>query len=133
MPDEGFILAHFAGMPESSPPHPAYTRMFDHFDRAKIEEFNFAADSAKTAATRNRGGGDPDLFVFRRLSGARYFVEVKDEDRLNENQRRTFPLIKSILGCEVLIARLMPSPGAGPTDLDIKPCLKPAKLTPQKP
>jgi hypothetical protein len=128
---EGFILAHFSGMRESVPPHPAYARMFDYFDRAKIEEFNLAADAAKTAATGNRGGGDPDLFVFCK-SGRRYFVEVKDEEGLNENQRKTFPLIRSILDCEVLIARLMPSPSARLTDLDITPCLE-HRLTAQRP
>jgi hypothetical protein len=118
MPEqEGFILAHYARMRECH--HPAYTRMLKHFLPEQLEEFNSIADAEKIAATGNRAGGDPDLFVFRR-AGERFFVEVKDRDRLSEKQIATFPLIESILGCEVKLARLRPVVGARPGDLELK-------------
>jgi hypothetical protein len=118
MPDrEGFILASYSRKREGR--DPAYTRMFEHFPPEQLEEFNRIADAAKIAATRNRGGGDPDLFVFRH-AGERFFVEVKYRDRLGKNQIATFPLIESILRCEVKLARLTPVPGARPGDLELK-------------
>jgi hypothetical protein len=118
MPDqEGFILAHYAGMRERH--HPAYTRMFEHFPLDQLEKFNCIADAEKIAATGNRAGGDPDLFVFRH-AGERFFVEVKDRDRLGKKQIATFPLIESILRCEVKLARLRPVVGARPGDLELK-------------
>jgi hypothetical protein len=118
MPDrEGFILASFAG--KRARQDPAYTRMFKHFSRDQIEKFNRVADAEKIAATGNRSGGDPDLFVFRH-PGERFFIEVKDRDRLGKKQIATFPLIESILGCEVKVARLRRALGARPDDLDLK-------------
>ena len=118
MPDqEGFILAHYAGMRERH--HPAYTRMFEHFPRERLEEFNRIADAEKIAATGNRAGGDPDLFAFRNTD-ERFFIEVKDTDRLGKKQIATFPLIESILGCEVKLARLRRVVGARPGDFELK-------------
>ncbi len=118
MPDsEGFILASYAGKRACG--DPAYTRMFKHFPREQVEEFNRVADAEKIAATGNRSGGDPDLFVFRR-AGERFFIEVKDKDRLGRKQITTFPLIESILGCEVKVARLRRVLGARPVDLELK-------------
>lgn len=117
MPDEeGFILAHYAGMREAG--HEAYKRMFTFFDSKRLEEFNQLADKAKLDATGNRSGGDPDLFVFRN-STDRFFVEVKDEDQLHINQLVTFPLIEEVLGCEVRLARLQPVPGSKPDSLKL--------------
>jgi hypothetical protein len=118
MPDqEGFILAHYARLRERH--HPAYTRMFKHFPDEQLEEFNRIADAAKIATTGNRAGGDPDLFVFR-PADERFFVEVKDRDNLSRKQIATFPLIESILGCEVKLARLRPVVGARPGNLELK-------------
>ena len=117
MPDgEGFILAHYAGMREAG--HEAYKRMFDFFEPERLEEFNRLADKAKSDATGSRGGGDPDLFVFRSPT-ERFFVEVKDEDQLHANQLVTFPLIEKILDCEVRIARLQSVPGSRPDSLEL--------------
>ena len=117
MPDgEGFILAHYAGMREAG--HEAYKRMLDFFEAARLEEFNRLADRAKLAATGNRGGGDPDLFVFRSPTD-RFFVEVKDEDQLHTNQLVTFPLIETILDYEVRLARLRPVPESRPDSLQL--------------
>ena len=57
MPDEeGFILAHYAGMREAW--HEAYKRMFAHFDSERLDEFNRVADKAKRDAT-GESGDDP--------------------------------------------------------------------------
>lgn len=111
---QGFVLAHYARMRERN--HDAYKLMCTHFAPEQIEEFNQQADEAKIRATGNRGGGDPDLFVFRD-SGERFFVEVKEKDGLHRNQLVTFPLIESILGCVVRVARLEPRAGARPSDM----------------
>ena len=58
----GYILGSFPGMRGSEEEN--YTRMFKHFDRELIEEFNRGADQAKRRETGNAGGGDPDLFAY---------------------------------------------------------------------
>jgi hypothetical protein len=114
MPNEqGFILTHYAGKRQQ--PHRAFTRMFDHFPRGRIEELNRQCDAVKIDVGGNRGGGDPDLFVFS-PGGDRFFVEVKDKDTLKPKQRATFLKIREILDCEVRIARIKPVPGARPGD-----------------
>lgn len=111
--DEGFILVHYSGKQRKS--HPAFALMFSHFSPAQVEELNRRCDSAKTRVGRTRGGGDPDLFVFR-PGGDRFFVEVKDEDQLKPKQLATFSQIRDVLGCKVRIARIHPVPGARPGD-----------------
>jgi hypothetical protein len=110
--DEGFILTHYAG--KRNDLHVVYARMFDHFPRALIERLNRECDPAKIDAGGTRGGGDPDLFLFR--GRERFFVEVKDEDRLKPKQIATFAKIREILGCQVRIARIRAVVGARPGD-----------------
>ncbi len=111
--EEGFILTHYAGKRQQE--HPAFRRMFAHFPKGRIEELNRQCDVAKTKVGGNRSGGDPDLFVFNAV-GDRFFVEVKDKDKLKPKQSATFLKIKEILGCEVRIARIKPVRGARPGD-----------------
>jgi|GEM_PF-1054598 hypothetical protein len=42
-------------------------------------------------------GGDPDLFVYKRRNKEFFFVEVKENDRLTENQKNLFPIIEKYL------------------------------------
>ena len=42
-------------------------------------------------------GGDPDLFVYKRKHKEYFFVEVKENDSLTENQKRVFPIIEKYL------------------------------------
>ena len=114
MPNEGgFILTHYAGKRRQR--HPAFLRMFNWFPEARIHELNRVCDATKIEAYGNRGGSDPDLFVYGD-SGDRFFVEVKDRDTLTRTQRVTFPKIAEILGCDVLLARVIPVAGAKPGD-----------------
>jgi hypothetical protein len=50
--------------------------------------------------------GDPDLFVYNESTGDRFFVEVKENDQITDNQKVLFPLIDKFL-CPVFIARVI--------------------------
>lgn len=78
-----------------------------------MNEFNKAAEEAKLQSKHNgnRGGGDPDLFVYKRDGQrVRFFVEAKHNDNLTTNQQVVFPLIEKLLGCPVKIVRIYPQP-----------------------
>jgi hypothetical protein len=75
-------------------------------DLAALDDLNKIADKGKIAATGNRGGGDPDLFVYKPGTKERFFVEVKYKDQENAKQRVTFPII-SKYKWEVRIARIV--------------------------
>jgi len=114
MPDSGgYILTHYAGKRRSR--HAAFTRMFQWFPEELICRLNRECDVLKAAVSSSKGGGDPDLFVTN-AGGDRFFVEVKDHDELLPKQEATFQKISEILGCDVLIARVVPKPGARPGD-----------------
>jgi hypothetical protein len=107
--DGGYMLTHLAAKRRKR--DAAFVRMFNWFPEAKIAELNRQCDAVKRSISGNRSGGDPDLFVFS-SSGDRFFVEVKDKDRLSEKQHATFSKIAEVLGCDVLIARLTAKSGA---------------------
>jgi hypothetical protein len=109
----GYILTHYAGKRRDR--HPAFKRMRRWFSEAQIEELNRQCDAIKRQLSGNRGGGDPDLFVFSQ-SGDCFFVEVKDQDELREKQLVTFEKIAEVLECDVLIARVQARAGAKPGD-----------------
>jgi hypothetical protein len=46
---------------------------------------------------KRQPGGDPDLFVYKRKSREFFFIEVKENDRLTENQKNLFPIIEKYL------------------------------------
>ncbi|OGP56521.1 MAG: hypothetical protein A2162_10560 [Deltaproteobacteria bacterium RBG_13_52_11b] len=50
--------------------------------------------------------GDPDLFVYNENIRDRFFVEVKENDQITDNQKVLFPLIEEFL-CPVFIARVI--------------------------
>ena len=126
---DGFNLAQYPGYRERG--HKSYTRMFEYFDRGQLEKFSKVADRRKresdqkeineekkknpeTKKRPTRGGGDPDLFVIRN-DGTWFFVEVKDKgDQVRTKQGVVFPLIRSILECEVWLAQFECVPGAKP-------------------
>ncbi|HEY3380930.1 MAG TPA: hypothetical protein VGK32_04135 [Vicinamibacterales bacterium] len=109
----GYILTHYAGKRRKR--DPAFTRMFQWFPEELICRLNRECDLVKGAVSSNTGGGDPDLFVSD-AAGDRFFVEVKDHDELLPKQKATFHKISEILVCDVLIARVVPEPGAKPGD-----------------
>jgi VRR-NUC domain len=100
--DEGFILLAYPGKRRAR--DPAYQRMEDIFGASTLAQLNARADRAKG---RLKGGGDPDLFVFRPSNPKKgFFVEVKHRDRLSEKQRATFALIEEL--CSIKVARVVP-------------------------
>jgi hypothetical protein len=103
--EEGFIVVSYPGKRRAG--DPAYRRMEAIFGAQVLADLNEEADIAKKETTGNRGGGDPDLFVFRPgVPTDRFFVEVKHHDQLIEKQRVTFPFIEKL--CPVVVARLVP-------------------------
>jgi hypothetical protein len=108
---QNFICTSYPRLRREKPPHPAYERMANIFGLRRLEKFNGIAEAAKLRRKkgRNRGGGDPDLFVY---SGdgkrTRFFVEVKHKDKLLANQKVVFPLIEKHLGCRVKLVHIYP-------------------------
>jgi len=103
--DEGFIVLAYPGKRKAG--DPAYQRMEAIFGAASLADLNLRADAAKKKETGNRGGGDPDLFVYHPDDPPdRFFVEVKHHDHLTDKQRTTFPLIEEL--CPIVVARLTP-------------------------
>jgi hypothetical protein len=101
----GFMLLSYPGRRRTV--HPAYKRIQDVFGESTVTRLNVEADRAKLRMDQgqgNRGGGDPDLFVFK--GRERFFVEVKWKDHITEKQRVTFPLIERHCGVRVKIARI---------------------------
>jgi hypothetical protein len=101
----GFMLLSYPGRRRAA--HPAYKRMQNVFREATVARLNMEADRAKLRMAQrlgNRGGGDPDVFVFKRRE--RFFLEVKWKDQITEKQRVTFPLIEYHCGVGVKIARI---------------------------
>jgi hypothetical protein len=101
----GFMLLSYRGRRRAA--HAAYKRMQDMFGEATVAGLNLKADHAKRQMDQgqgNRGGGDPDLFVFK--GRERFFVEVKWKDHITEKQRVTFPLIERYYGVRIKIARI---------------------------
>ena len=102
----GFMLLSYPGRRQAA--HLAYKRMQDVFGEATVARLNLEADHAKLQMNKgqgNRGGGDPDLFVFK--GQERFFVEVKWKDHITQKQRVTFPLIVRHCGVNVRIARIV--------------------------
>ena len=107
LPDgEGFILLSYSGYRKRR--HPAYTQMAALLgtELAALDDLNRIADKAKIAATGNRSGGDPDLFVYNPDGSERFFVEAKYKDQLNSKQRVTFLIIRN-LNWEVRVVRIV--------------------------
>ncbi len=101
---EGFLLVAYPGKRERR--HPAYERMVEHFGDAVLERLNRCADRRKIEYSKSRGGGDPDLFVFR--GRERFFVEVKWRDQITQKQSLTFPLIERHCQVPIKVARIVP-------------------------
>ena len=65
------------------------------------------ADKAFRSIGEKIASGDVDLFVYYNESMEnRFFVEVKENDQITDNQKVLFPLIERFL-CPVFIARVI--------------------------
>jgi hypothetical protein len=105
-----FICASYPGLRKERPFHPGFRRMVEIFGDGLLRKFNQEAEAAKlrTKKSTNRGGGDPDLFVYKDDGNReRFFVEVKHRDSLHENQKIVFRLMRKHL-CPVKIVRIYP-------------------------
>ena len=69
--------------------------------RLLIEE----ADKAFRSLGKRIASGDPDLFIYRNNGKENFFVEVKENDQITDNQKLLFPIIQKYL-CPVYIARV---------------------------
>jgi hypothetical protein len=61
------------------------------------------------AKSKKLKGGDPDLFVYKEDFSESFFVEVKENDELIQNQLILIPIIEKHL-CPVYVARVRPKP-----------------------
>ena len=110
---ENFICTSYPRLRREKPPHPAYLRLAGFFGLKRLNEFNDIAEPAKLRrkGSGNRGGGDPDLFVYRGDGKrTRFFVEVKHKDKLLTNQKVVFRLIRKHLRCPVKVVRIYSQP-----------------------
>jgi len=110
LPDgQGFILLSYPGYRKRR--HPAYTQMANLLgtELAALDDLNRIADKAKIAVTGNKGGGDPDLFVYKPDRREKFFVEAKYKDKLNSKQLVTFPIIRK-QKWEVKVVRIVSGP-----------------------
>jgi len=99
---EGFIVLAYPGKRRAR--DLAYQRMEDIFGWKIVADLNARADKAKG---KMKGGGDPDLFVFRPDNPkGRFFVEVKHRDQLTKKQRATFSFIQEL--CPIKVVRVVP-------------------------
>jgi hypothetical protein len=107
---EGYVLLSYPGARnQQHRHHHAYDRMARIFGFELLKTLNEQADKAKISLKGNRGGGDPDLFVFKGDGKKeRFFVEVKENDPLLPVQKLCFPLIEKNLQCAVRICRICP-------------------------
>jgi hypothetical protein len=59
------------------------------------------------AKSKKLKGGDPDLFVYKKDFSESFFVEVKENDELIQNQLILIPIIEKHL-CPVYVVRVRP-------------------------
>jgi hypothetical protein len=75
------------------------------FSEPKVRLLIAEAESIFRFIGKKIASGDPDLFVYNESNGDRFFVEVKENDQITDNQKVLFPLIQKFL-CPVFIARV---------------------------
>jgi hypothetical protein len=85
---------------------PGFKKNCHIFGEAQVRLLIAEADKAFRSIGKEIASGDPDLFVYNEKTGDHFFVEVKENDDITDNQRILFPLIKKFL-CPVFIARVI--------------------------
>jgi hypothetical protein len=85
---------------------PGFKKICHIFGETQVRIFIAEADKAFRSIGKKIASGDPDLFVYNESTGDRFFVEVKENDQIADNQRLLFPLIKTFL-CPVFVARVI--------------------------
>jgi hypothetical protein len=84
-----------------------FKRLCRIFGEQRIRRAIEKTDRIFSSRGKRVAGGDPDLFVFKneKRFGPCFFVEVKENDQITENQKALFPILETYL-CPVLIARV---------------------------
>ncbi|OGP94993.1 MAG: hypothetical protein A2157_03070 [Deltaproteobacteria bacterium RBG_16_47_11] len=85
---------------------PGFTKVCYIFDEPKVRLLIGEANKAFRSVGKKIASGDPDLFVYNENTGDCFFVEVKENDQITDNQKVLFPLIEKFL-CPVFIARVI--------------------------
>ena len=85
---------------------PGFKKICHIFGETQVRLLIAEADKAFRSIGKKIASGDPDLFVYNGSTGGRFFVEVKENDQITDNQRILFPLIKTFL-CPVFVARVI--------------------------
>ncbi len=83
-----------------------FSKICHIFGEARARLLIAEADEAFRSIGKKIASGDPDLFVYNENTGDRFFVEVKDDDQITDNQKILFPLVQQFL-CSVFIARVI--------------------------
>lgn len=82
-----------------------FKKICDIFGEPQVRLLIAEADNAFRLLGKRIAAGDPDLFVYKEKNRDRFFVEVKENDDITDNQKILFPLIQRFL-CPVYIARV---------------------------
>jgi len=85
---------------------PGFRKICYILSEGKVRLLIADADKAFRSVGKKVVSGDPDLFVYNESTGERFFVEVKENDKITDNQKALFPLIEKFL-CPVFIARVI--------------------------
>jgi hypothetical protein len=84
---------------------PGFIKICHIFGEPQVLLLIGEADKAFRSTGKRIASGDPDLFVYNDINRDRFFVEVKENDPITDNQKILFPLIQKFL-CPVFIARV---------------------------
>ena len=84
---------------------PGFKKICHIFGESQVRLLIAEADNVFRLLGKKISAGDPDLFVYNENTQDRFFVEVKENDDVTDNQKILFPLIQKFL-CPVFIARV---------------------------
>ena len=101
--EENFLLVRNRKKRKCNEGFKRLSKIFDERITTVIKK----ADKMFSSSNKRVAGGDPDLFVFKNETDfwPCFFVEVKENDQITENQKALFPLLETYL-CPVFIARV---------------------------
>lgn len=85
--------------PRKKEDDPGYKKLCRIFGKKKVKK----VIEEEKSSLKTQPGGDPDLFVYKRKDKEFFFVEVKENDRLTENQKNLFPIIEKYLAPVYLV------------------------------
>ena len=84
---------------------PGFKKICHIFGEGQVRLLITEADKAFRSIGKKIASGDPDLFIYNEDTRDRFFVEVKGDDHITDNQKILFPLIEKFL-CPVFVTRV---------------------------